>query len=72
MENGKTLLMSKTFWVNVIGLVGIILTGLGVLGDTEWIQYEAVALGAINVALRMVTGQPITGIIVQPEDTDPA
>ena len=68
MENGKALLMSKTFWVNLIGMVGIVVTGLGLVGDTAWIQYEAVALGAVNVALRMVTGQPITGILVQPED----
>jgi hypothetical protein len=64
----KPLLLSKTFWVNLVGLVGIVLTGLGVIADPQWVQYQAILLAAVNVALRVVTKQPIEGIVVLPED----
>ena len=66
---GKTLLYSKTFWANLIGLVGMVLTGTGVLGQPDWLQYEAVALAVVNVAIRLVTHQPIEGIVILPEKT---
>ena len=65
---GKTLLARKTFWTNVVALVGMILTGTGTILEPQWILYEAVALAAVNVAIRLYTGQPITGIAVLPED----
>jgi len=64
---GKSLLASKTFWVNVLGIVGMVVTSTGWLIEADWIKYQAVALGAINVALRLYTGEPITGIVVTPE-----
>ncbi len=70
--NGKTLLMSKTFWVNLIAVVGMVLQACDILPGALWTQYEAVALGAVNVGLRLVTGQPITGIVVLPDEEKPA
>jgi hypothetical protein len=65
--SGKSLLASKTFWVNVLAVVGMVVTSTGWLVEADWVQYEAVALGALNVALRLYTGEPITGIVVTPE-----
>ena len=65
---GKTLLKSKTFWTNVVALVGMILTGTGVILEPQWISYEAVALAVVNVGILLYTGQPITGIVMLPED----
>jgi hypothetical protein len=65
---GKTLLTSKTFWTNVVALVGMILTGSGTILEPQWLLYEAVALAVVNVGIRLYTGQPITGIVVLPED----
>ena len=67
MENAKTLIQSKTFWVNLIAFVGMLLTGTGVVGEPQWLQYEAIALAVVNVGLRLATGQPIKGIMVLPE-----
>lgn len=65
---GKTLLTSKTFWTNAVALAGMILTGTGLILEPQWIVYQAVALAVVNVAIRMYTGKPITGIVVLPED----
>jgi hypothetical protein len=65
---GKALLYSKTFWVNVLALIGMVLTGTGVIASPDWVQYEAVALAAVNVVLRLVTGRPIEGIVILPEN----
>ncbi len=65
---GKALLQSKTFWVNVLALVGMILTGTGAVASPDWLQYEAIALAAVNVVLRLITGQPIDGIVIMPEN----
>jgi hypothetical protein len=65
---GKALLQSKTFWVNVLALVGMVLTGTGVVTSPDWLQYEAIALAAVNVVLRLITGQPIEGIVIMPEN----
>ena len=51
-----------------MALVGMILTGTGVILEPQWISYEAVALAVVNVGIRLYTGQPITGILVLPED----
>lgn len=57
---GKRLLKSKTFLFNaaVVALaVGDHLTGSGVLGPQALL-----IVGAINVALRAITKEPISGI----------
>jgi hypothetical protein len=66
--NGKTLLLSKTFWVNLLALAGMIMTAAGVVGEPQWTQYEAIALAAVNIGLRLVTGAPIQGVLLLPED----
>ena len=57
----KRFWQSKTFWVNAITLVAALLPPVreflvGVGLPTEW---GVSALAIINVALRLVTGQPI-------------
>jgi hypothetical protein len=58
MKSGKTLIESKTFWVNFIALVLIILNHLyPTLTVTP--EAEGIILVAINWLLRIITGDPI-------------
>ena len=52
---------SKTLWVNLIAIVGIVLNSLyGVEIDAELQATFATAiLGVINIILRLITKQPI-------------
>lgn len=56
--NGKKIWKSKTFWVNLVSLVGIVyqsVSGDYVVGP----EAQAAALTVINLVLRAVTGEPI-------------
>lgn len=61
--DGKALLLSKTFWANVLGLIGMVLTATGVVGEPEWVQYELAALALANVVIRLITKQPIESVL---------
>lgn len=55
---GKSIFKSKTFWVNILGAVGIATDqtlGAGLDGD----QIAAI-LVAVNIILRFFTRQPVT------------
>lgn len=56
-EEGKSILGSKTFWINLIALIALIVqTQFGfVIGAEEQIAIIAV----INLVLRVVTKEPI-------------
>jgi len=60
---GKSLLSSKTFWLNVLGLAGMIATAFGLIGESDWVQYQAAMLAMLNIILRLFTGEPITGVV---------
>ena len=57
----KKIYQSKTFWVNLIAIVGIVLNSLyGIEIDAELQATFATAiLGVINIILRLITKQPI-------------
>lgn len=59
MDSSKAVWTSKTFWVNIVAVVGIIAQ---VSTGTEVIDVEAqvAILAVINLILRLVTGKPIT------------
>lgn len=60
MRIGKSLVESKIFWVNVVGLTA---WGAGYLPP----QYGAPAVMALNILLRaLTTSQPITSVL--PDD----
>jgi hypothetical protein len=52
---GKSLITSKTFWLNLIGLAS---TVAGVLPP----KYAAVVLPLANVGVRLLTDSAITGV----------
>lgn len=55
---GKTVWTSKTLWVNVIGLIALVVQSLtGYIID---IEAQASILAFINVMLRLVTKEPVT------------
>ena len=53
---GKSLLKSKTFWINVIGLA------LQISGVVDP-KYGVPAMAILNVVLRGLTTEPITGVL---------
>lgn len=56
--NSKNIIWSKTFWLNVLALIGFV-----VQFYTNWVlppEWQAGALGVINLILRAVTKQPVT------------
>lgn len=65
---GKSLLTSKTFWINVVAIIGMIVTSQGWVVEPDWLQYEAAALAVLNIVLRLITGEPITGVVKPSED----
>ena len=55
---GKSIFLSKTFWVNLLAIVFMVINyfyPLVVLSP----ELQAIILGVINIILRLVTGQPI-------------
>lgn len=58
VKTGKSLLTSKMFWANVLG------TAVQVGGIVPP-KYGVPLMGFANIALRYLTNQPITGIIVK-------
>ena len=60
----KSVLASKTIWVNVLATV---IAGLVAIQDLQWVQDNptaavafALVLSVANVVLRLVTSQPVT------------
>ena len=58
---GKSLLTSKTFYINLIGSLLQVLPGIAPHIPQP---YGVIALAALNVLNRFFTSQPITGITV--------
>jgi hypothetical protein len=67
---GKALFQSKTFWVNLIALIGMVVTSTGWVIEAQWVQYQAAFLAFINIVLRLYTGEPIEGIVTVKEADD--
>lgn len=62
MATTKKWYLSKTLWINVITLL---LAGLAILVDQPWLPSRVVTvivtlgLPVLNIALRLISGQPI-------------
>ena len=54
LNMGKKFYLSKTFWVNVIAIVGMVAVGKEFDAETV-----AMILGGINLVLRLITKDPI-------------
>lgn len=55
---GKKFWLSKTFWVNLLALVAIVVQSL--TGFVMSIEAQASILAVVNVVLRLVTKEAIT------------
>jgi len=64
--DGKALLQSKTFYVNLVAFVIVVLQATGIVSGLDYVSLEAGALGIINVVLRLATKQPISSVTIQP------
>lgn len=62
MNPGKSLLGSKTFWVNLLGTATAVLSS-GVVP----MKYSVPALGVLNIAVRLATDAPISSLFPQGE-----
>ena len=62
---GKKIWASKTLWVNILAIIALIVqTYTGFVID---IEAQASILAFINVALRLITKQPISWTALKPE-----
>jgi hypothetical protein len=55
MENAKKLWYSKTFWTNLVALIGSVAVGGSYLTDAQTAELSVVILAVVNIALRIVT-----------------
>lgn len=57
MNKGKSILKSKTFWLNALSIVGILVQAkTGFIVDPG---SQAIALGVVNGIIRTITKEPI-------------
>jgi hypothetical protein len=59
MTDGKPWYLSKTIWVNALALAGSLAVAYG-FAPERWAEISTTALAVINVALRIITGEPLT------------
>jgi len=57
MQTGKKFWQSKTFWVNAVSIVGIVVQSQ--TGFVVPVELQAALLGVINAGLRLITKEPI-------------
>ena len=46
---------SRTIWVQALGLIGMLLIGGGIIGETQWALYLGIATQALGIIIRVVT-----------------
>ena len=46
---------SKTIWVQALGLIGMLLIGGGIIGETQWVLYVGIATQMLGILIRLVT-----------------
>lgn len=56
MKTLKGLLKSKTFWVNLLSIIVLV---LGELNGKEITQYTVYAIAISNIVLRFLTNKPL-------------
>lgn len=56
MNTLKGLLKSKTFWVNFLSVIMLV---LGELNGKEITQYTVYAIAIVNIVLRFLTNKPL-------------
>lgn len=64
--NGKPLVKSKTFWINLVTIVAGIVTLIGgsdlIQENPQYAGLAATVIGVVNILLRLVTKEPVTVI----------
>lgn len=64
---GKGLFQSKTAWVNILTAivsVGTYITNSDLLANNpEVVAIAGTVIGVVNVVLRLITKEPITGVV---------
>lgn len=60
MSTAKSIFVSKTFWVNALTAVGTLAANYGGLLPPPALPYVVAATGIVNIALRLITKQPVT------------
>ena len=60
MDNVKSILYSKTFWTNLVALIGSVAVGGKYLTDAQTAEFTVVMLSVINIGLRIITKDAVT------------
>jgi len=58
----KSILKSKTFWINLLMALAVIIPELVDLGFNIPAKWSGLAIVVVNLILRLMTTQPITPI----------
>ena len=56
----KSIWVSKTFWLNIIGLAVLALNQMGTVLPPNAAPYIAAALAALNILMRFLTEVPVS------------
>jgi hypothetical protein len=62
MKTSKSILNSKTFWINLLMALAVIIPELIDLGFNIPAKWSGLAIVVVNLILRLLTTQPITPI----------
>lgn len=63
----KSILKSKTFWINLLMALAVIIPELVDLGFNIPAKWSGLAIVVVNLILRLMTSQPITPITKKKE-----
>lgn len=58
--NTKHILKSKTFWINLLMAIAVIIPELVDLGFNIPAKWSGLAIVVVNLILRLLTNQPVT------------
>ena len=62
MKNSKSILNSKTFWINLLMALAVVIPELVDLGFNIPAQWSGLAIVVVNLILRLMTTTAITPI----------
>lgn len=57
---------SKSIWVQILGLVGMVLIGAGIIGEATWTLYVGIVTQILGIVMRAVTKGAVTWSKGQP------
>jgi|GEM_PF-4208453 len=51
--------LHPSIFINILGGIGMVLTGAGIVGEPDWLKYQAIAQALLNLFLP----SPLTPVV---------